>query len=160
MSKLVEKLRNQLATITGITSVNGADPEKVKAIEALAQAKAEAELKKKKDAIGDHLGNQLTAEMVTTKEFEAYTTKTEAFMTMAMEHIELTQIALDALESNINTVVKTSMDALLTQVQSKTEVPAPIQPFTEAEQIQSQKDKDAEQVEQSNERERKRVLTP
>jgi len=162
MSKLVEKLRNQLAAITGITSPeNGADPEKVKAIEALAEAKAEAELKKKKDAIGDDLGQQLTAEMVTTKEFEAYKSKTEAFMSLAMEHIELNQIALDSLENNINTVVKTSMNSLLAQVQSKTQVPAATQAFSEqATEEETQREKDAAQVKESQERERKRVLTP
>ncbi|KKL63721.1 hypothetical protein LCGC14_2172290, partial [marine sediment metagenome] len=135
--------------------------EKVKAIEALAEAKAEAELKKKKDAIGDDLGKQLTSEMLTTEEFEAYKTKTEAFMTIAMEHIELTQIVLDALETNINTVVKTSMDALLAQVQSKTEVPAATQAFSEqATEEETQKEKDRLQVEEGQERERKRVLTP
>ncbi|KKL08811.1 hypothetical protein LCGC14_2572130 [marine sediment metagenome] len=158
MSKLVEKLRSQLASITGITTEE--NKKEVEAIQIAADALAAKKLEDKKKAIGDDLGNQLVAEMVTTKEFEAYMTKTEAFMTIAMEHIELTQNALDSLESDINTVVKTSMDALLAQVKSKTEVPAPIQHFTEAEQIESEKEKDQAQIKQSNERERKRVLTP
>lgn len=144
MSILVEKLRSQLASITGITTKE--NKIEVEKLQAAADALAAKKLEDKKNAIGNDLAAGLTAEMVTTVEYEAYKTKTEAFMTLAMEHIELTQIALDSLESNINTVVKTSMDALLAQVQSKTEVPARKQHFDSIEDFnKAQKEKEKEQ---------------
>lgn len=144
MSKLVENLRSKLASITGITTADNKD--EVEKLQIAADALAAKKLEDKKKAIGNDLAAGLTAEMVTTIEYEAYKTKIEAFMTIAMEHIEATQITMDALESNINTVVKTSMDALLAQVKSKTEIPASKQAFDSVEDFNtSQKEKETEE---------------
>lgn len=123
MSKLIEDLKNKLSAALG-KEVEGADPETVISIEEAAEATADERAEREKEKIGDDLGEQLAAPMVKQTEFDAYKAKTEAFMIAAMDHIEATQTVLDGLNDEIKSTVQVSMDALLKNVKSKTQVPA------------------------------------
>ena len=102
------------------------DAEAIAKLKEAADEIAASKLELKKEGIGEHIGEQLTAEMVKFTDYEADRTKWNAFSDAIMQHIEATQTVLDGLNKDIDGRIKTAMDELLKKVTSKTEVPAPV----------------------------------
>jgi len=158
MDNLLKDIQSKFNSLIG-TNLKDEDSEEADKLKEAADKIAADKLKASIEA-GETSADKITAIMVKTTVFDAKMILLNDYIKSSYEHTLKAQAFIEKFDQAVKDEVKIQMDALLAQVQSKTEVPAPIQHFTEAEQIQSQKDKDAEQVEQSNERERKRVLTP
>jgi len=161
MDNVLKDIRAKFQSITGKVSTEAATPEELKAIDAAAEELAKEKLEKKKGAIGSKIGDDLTAEMVTMVSYEAYNEKVNSFVALAMDHIEKTQTVLDGLNEDIDSRVKTAMEALLAKVTSKTKVPVTnnLNNNGQSDTQETEEEYEARRKAQAAERENNRELT-
>ena len=161
MDNVLKDIRAKFQSITGKVSTEAATKEELQAIEEAAEELALEKLEKKKADIGNTIGDDITAEMVTMVSYEAYNEKVNSFVALAMDHIEKTQIVIDGLNEDIDSRVKTAMEALLAKVTSKTQVPAANQ-FSnngQDDQPETEEEYNARRQKIAAERENNRKLT-
>ncbi len=156
MDNLLTNIQSKFNSLIGV-DLDKENKEAADKLKAAADVIAEAKLKEEVKA-SDNPAEALTAQMVKTTEFTAKMILLDDYIKASMEHTLKAQTFIDKFDAAVKAEVTVQMNALLTEVKSKTEVPVPKTVFTEFEKEQTEKEKYQEQLDAAAERERNRVL--
>ena len=130
MENILEKLKLQAKAILGQKETSEEAQAVIDKLADEAKAKAEAEVEAKMKG-ADKVGDAVLADKVSNKEYLAYTSQVNEFITNALQVFTQFEARLTKSEEEQDAKITAKMDELLAEVKSTAKVPASSNQFTE-----------------------------